>query len=87
MRPPEARVQAWFTPPLQLQISTAEPLVSELLYASRHLPAPTAWTGAAAGRVVVPPETRYITVPCAGTGALMVPAVVVLAPLHRSVRP
>lgn len=55
---------------------------------SRHLPAPTACTAPVTlvPPPLVPPATRYITVPCAGTEALIVPEVVEDAPDHRSVR-
>ena len=79
------RVQIWFDPPLQVQMSGWVPAVVLELGTSRHLPAPPAWISPEVTVPVLPPETRNMTVPCAGTEALIAPLVVEVAPVHRLV--
>lgn len=90
MSEPEAEcVQVWLAPPLQLQISAWVPAVVVEFGTSRHLSAPTACSSPVTlvpPPPPVPPATRYITVPWAGTEALIVPEVVEDPPDHRSVR-
>ena len=47
---------------------------------SRHVAAPAAWISDEVTVPALPPETRSMTGPCAGTGALIVPPVAVAAP-------
>src|SRR5579871_5113593 len=87
--PVEVWVQVWLAWPLQSQICCCVPPVVDEFGSSRHLPAPTACNAPVLPPPPppeVPPATRYMTVPWAGTEALIVPLVVEVAPLHRSVR-
>src|SRR4051794_9931983 len=80
-------VHRWLALPPQSQTTGWVPFVVTLFGTSRQRP-DAALTSVlpVGGGVVVPPLTRYTTVPCAGTEAVMAPLLLVVAPLQASRR-
>src|SRR5439155_3905613 len=71
---------AAFSPLLMLRSTGPQPLVADTQASSPRFEVPCGSGFCPVG----PADTRYSTVPCAGTDALIVPLVVRVALLHRS---